>query len=361
MNNVFDQIIFNERERLLSSDMNRQNSQAQRMFRQFLRTMFSRQTSANGLSVAQSGFIGDSFLIQATSPASLDVTVRAGMGFIDDSGGNGTDINSVVGMDDRCAYKPLYLDSAQTFTVPAPDATNPRFDIIEAKYERWLGDSSSRDIFDNGLAKYLPATVYKTLAWMLDGRVSTNGAASLNYKSGTPAGSPSAPSTTAGYVKLGEIYVPALAPSVAVLRDTRKILAPYGRAFCDLTVTIPHTAATPTIVSLAAPPGVRAFVKNTVAGAFTVFILPGAAAANPVAVGSAPLTPATQLEIDTPAASTLSGAEITSLGSTTAPTFSNGFTGADTIEVPCYAVGADGSTPIAASVTVNIRVSWDYA
>lgn len=356
-NSIFDQTILNPRERPLTSDINQLQSQLYRTVREMYRQQFKRQNAANGTGFAQTGFIGDSFQVEADSPASLTVYVRSGIGFIEDSAGNATDINSITGLDDLCPYKPVALDSNQALTVPTPDPADPRIDIIEVKYDRRAENPLSRDIFTSSSPWNFVATlVNKTLAWILQGRVSTNGSAAINYKTGTPAAVPVAPSTTAGYIKIGEVYVPAAAASVAVLRDTRKILSPYGRAHCRLALSIPNTATAPTITTMSATPGVRAYVKNVLAGAFFVYILPGGTPANVVVSGVGNLTP-TPLAIcvDPASIGTLSGGEIAGLATNTAPAFANGFTGADRIILSCAF-----SAAIAAANTCYLDISWDY-
>jgi len=356
-NNVFDQTILNVRERPLSSDLNQAQSQLYRTIRALLRYQFARQNAVNGVGTVQSGFIGDAFQVYADSPASLTVFVRPGIGFISDVSDVPVDIGGIVGLDDREQYKPLVLSEAQSFAI-TPDGADPRIDIVEVTYDRRAENPLSRDIFTaTSPYNFVATAVNKTLAWIQNGRTSIDGSSKINYKTGTPAPVPVAPSVTAGYTKIGEVYVPAAAASVATLRDTRKIVSPYGRAFARLALSIPDTAIAPTISHFQATPGVRVFVKNFLAGAFTVYILPGGTPTNVTASGMAQSTAsALTIHANAPNIGTLSGGEITLLGTTTAPTFSNGFTGADRIAFNC-SFGAALVTP----ATCYLDFSWDYA
>jgi len=266
-NNAWDQMILNVRERPLSTDQNQQWSQSARTMRDLLKYLYAGRTAAaNRNLLAASGFLGDSFQVRAESPASMNVTVRAGYGFQDNTGDVPVAIGSITGLDDRSSYKPLVLSATQTIAVPAADPTNPRIDIVEVAYDRYLTDSLSRDILNTGTGQFVATLVDKTLAWLQDGRTSVNGAAKINYKTGTPAGSPAAPSTTAGYIKIAEVRVDALATSIAAnkIKDLRKMLFPGGIGRISGTVTMPATGGSvlPTLSDVQAPPGVDVIARG---------------------------------------------------------------------------------------------------
>ena len=362
-NSVFSQMVLNVRERPLTSDINRAQSQLYRTVRELQKRLFSRQNGANGVGIPQSGFIGDAFQVYASSPADLNVNVRAGVGFFDNAGDSPVDIDGVTDshVDDRSSYKPLVLDNPVTFAV-TPDGANPRIDIIEVLYDRRLGDSESRDIFTAVAPfEYVATLVNKTLDWIQDGRTSINGAAKVNYKTGVAAGVPAAPATTAGYTKIAEVYVAAAAPSVSTLRDTRKILSPYGRAFMDLQLTVPAAVGACTINTLAATPGVRVHSVHLLVGVFQVFILAGGVATNvAVQVSGEPNTEADPIMTNAlGSVGTLSAGEVTLItGAAAAPVAVTPFTGADRILVD--AIVAKKSGVIAGPTKVNMHVTWDY-
>jgi hypothetical protein len=266
-NNPWDQVILNVRERPLSTDMNQQWSQSARSLREMLKYLLGVRTAvANPTLAAGEGFLGDSFRVGPESPASMNIVVRAGYGFQNNGADVPVAIGSVTGLDDRSSYKPLVLNAAQTIAVPAADPTNPRIDIVEVAYDRYTTDSSSRDVLDTGTGQFVATLVNKTLAFLQDGRTSVNGAAKINYKTGTPAGSPAAPSTTAGYIKIAEVLVDAAATSIAEnkITDLRKLLFPNGIGMASGRVTMPATGVSllPTLSNLQAPPGVDVIARG---------------------------------------------------------------------------------------------------
>ena len=272
-NNPWDQVILNVRERPLSTDMNQQWSQSARSLREMLKYLLGvRTAAANPTLTAGEGFLGDSFRVGPESPASMNIVVRAGYGFQNNNSDVPVAISSITGLDDRSSYKPLVLNAAQTIAVPAADPTNPRIDIVEVAYDRYVTDSLSRDVLDTGTGQFVATLVNKTLAFLQDGRTSVNGAAKINYKTGTPAGSPAAPSTTAGYIKIAEVRVDALATSIAEnkIKDLRKVLSEGGRGHrVSGLISLAMTGSPPTVTiwHLIAPPG------------FNIAILPGYAGA----------------------------------------------------------------------------------
>lgn len=266
-NNPWDQVILNVRERPLSTDMNQQWSQSTRSLREVLKYLFGRRTAnANPTLAAADGFLGDSFRVGPESPASMNIVVRAGYGFQNNGSDVPAAISSITGLDDRSSYKPLVLNAAQIIAVPTADPTDPRIDIVEVAYDRYTTDSSSRDVLDTGTGQFVATLVSKTLAFLQDGRTSVNGAAKINYKTGTPAVSPAAPSTTAGYIKIAEVRVDALATSIAEnkITDLRKMLFPGGIGMASGTVTMPATGVSllPTLSNLQAPPGVDVIARG---------------------------------------------------------------------------------------------------
>jgi hypothetical protein len=208
-NGPFDRTILNPREKPLSSDINQAESQLDRSLRFFVETLF-----ADGDTGAlRDGFINRSLLVEATSPTSLSVVVRRGLGFQIDASAAANAIGGVVGLDDLSSYKPVPLLADATFTVPAaPTAPDTRIDIIEVKASALATDPSTRQVLNITSGAFEPGVVNKILTWLLDSRVATvvspaNSTQPLSYKQGVAANPGTLPPTTVGYIKLCEIAV----------------------------------------------------------------------------------------------------------------------------------------------------------
>lgn len=280
-NNPLDQEIINVRERPLSNDINLVGSYASQSMRFIMRHLFSRRTSiADALSSPTTGFIGDGFWVRESAPAALTVTLRPGLGWLDVPGDVPIDIDGVSGLNDLERYKPAVLSAAQTLTIAVADPVNPRIDIVEIKLDRRRADSTSRDVLNPATGVFAPDTVEKTLEFSLDGRtgnVTTPVAstAGISVVAGTPGAVPVAPPTTAGYVKIAEILVDALAATITENRiiDYRDLLyGPMGhivgvRTFTDI------GANTSSLSALQAPPSMRVAVDYIADDEFDIYIL----------------------------------------------------------------------------------------
>lgn len=230
---------------------------------------------SNDASGAVSGFFGDAFKVVPQSPAGMFVRLRAGVGFFANNTDVPTNIGGVANLNDQDPYKPLALQEIQTIAVPAADPTNPRIDIVEVTYDRRVQDPSSRDIFTASAPfQFVAASVNKILAWIGDGRVSIDpppygvGLAKINYKVGVPAALPAAPAVTAGYTKIAEVRVGATVTSLdeTVIKDLRRVIAPYGQHRVSVHAQIPNAAAAATLYALNAPPGTVVALQNAGVG-----------------------------------------------------------------------------------------------
>jgi hypothetical protein len=219
---LFDRTVFNPRERPLSTDQNQLQSQlAAGQFDILERMMMPRAAS----SLLQGGSIV--FHAGGFAPVALSGMTLAlvpGVGMVRDPTMIGT-VGGISGVNDTTTCYPLYLAAAQSFAVPTANATNPRIDIIEVKLDRRLENPLTRDVFDPALEVFNPTLLNKTLAYGQYNRTSINGSGSLNYKTGTPAGSPTAPTVTSGYYKIAEVYVGAGVTSITQrnIADWRRI------------------------------------------------------------------------------------------------------------------------------------------
>lgn len=273
MNNPFDRVNFGLRERPLSGDFNRAESQHDRTLRDLVRALVGGSGVASGGTSAitsHSGFIGDGMRVVPTSPTGMSVQVSAGFGFVYDPLDLPFDIGAtdLEGVDDRSSFKPVYLNAPAIFAVPtAPGPGLSRIDIIEVKVDRRLENAVTRRQLDVSTKSFLDHLFYKTLAFSLDGRTGTVSSpsastAGLSYKIGAEAatGTEVEPTVTPGYVKLGRINV---APSVvtigaSAIADRRPLLGAGGAVRFSGCWRVQWNGGTPIITALTidAPAGI---------------------------------------------------------------------------------------------------------
>jgi hypothetical protein len=137
---------------------------------------------------AQNSFFSDSFLVSYASPTS--VSVSAGVGFQTDN----------TQVDPEPIRRLMYRPSAQTVNLTAPDLVNPRIDIIVCKSLRAVSETGTRKFKDAGSGVISNETFDLQSDWE----------AELLAVAGTPAGSPTAPATPSGYIKIATLTVPAV-------------------------------------------------------------------------------------------------------------------------------------------------------
>lgn len=136
----------------------------------------------------QNSFIVSGLEVVQRSPASMNVAVKAGLGF------------------SKADSKPLFLASDAIVAVSASNASQARIDLIEARYSEVDEDMESRSFKDsaNGNISYL--------------NIPTKKGITVEFKCLAGAlGSGSAPELEPGWVKLAEIHVAA--GSVAIYDD----------------------------------------------------------------------------------------------------------------------------------------------
>jgi hypothetical protein len=286
--NPFDREVWNLRERPLSTDNNLGQTMLDRALRHFALNLFSIRSGSGGNSgflstPVVSGFVGDGFFVQA-GVAVQQVIVTAGIGFINDPSDVPFSIGGVTGVDDQETYKPQVLLSPMTITgIPAPNAVNPRIDIVEVRTNRRLIDPTNRDILDPGTGKFLATPgENKTLTFSQDGQFGvvttpTPSTAGVGYIAGTPAGAPVAPPTTPGYVKIADVHIPASGAPIMItqgtMRDSRKILCPNGTGHAHASFS--QNIGVPTFSSLISYPSVRAAVRYSSNTAGTFYLIAG--------------------------------------------------------------------------------------
>lgn len=274
-NNPFDRTIINPRERPLSSDINQAQSQMDRTMRRFFGRLFgTRASQASSLESVLTGFIGNSFRLSADG-VSMFLTVRNGLGFFGDPAALNAALGGIVGLDDLDGYKPMSLNDDITFAVPAaPSGPNSRIDILEVRYNRAIGNPLSRDILDPGTGIFAPGLVNKSLSWDLGSQLTINGSGAINYKTGAPAVSPSAPGVDSGYVKIAEVAVGSSVTTLSYskIKDLRNLLFPGGNLTVSGFATMTEVGggiANLSGVNIIAPPGVDVFVCRDTSGVNT--------------------------------------------------------------------------------------------
>lgn len=240
---AFDRPIINVRERPLSGDINQMASSLDYAQREFIMRAYGYRNPAVANTGAQipQGFISDAF--KADPGAGMQVILRAGIGTQDGTGDQPTNINAANNLNDTHPLKPLVLSAAEPITVPTADPANPRWDIIEAKYDRQVLNPQSRDILNTGTGIFTPGIVDKDLVWDLAGLSTVNGAGPINYKTGAPAGVPVVPTTDAGYMRIGRVWVPAAAGAITQddIIDDRRLLMPGGSIHIAGVALVNHT------------------------------------------------------------------------------------------------------------------------
>lgn len=256
-NAPFDMVIFNPLESGVSDDVDRLQSQLRRTLLDVLAATHTGRTSVTNpaATTPPTGFIGEGFRVVAGT--GLEVKLRPGLGFIYDPSDTASSLNSAVGLDDLSVYRALVLLSEMTISgIPAGDATNPRIDIIEVKSPRRVTDPTSRLVLDPSTYTESAQLVNKTATWTSDGQQTVNGAGFVNYKTGSAAASPTAPSVSTGYTKIAEVWVPALDASISQnqIVDLRRTLATHGIHVCSCKINLTD-AGIPEVADVSAPPG----------------------------------------------------------------------------------------------------------
>lgn len=286
----FDRVNYGQRERPVSDDYNRAQSQLDRALRATLEQMLGARTSnTSHVLTPLDVFLGQGFRVYPSNPAAMEVNIRPGLGLQYLPADIPTDIGStdLLGVDDLANYKPLVLLGGLTFAVPAaPGAPNSRIDIIEVKANRALVDSTARKQLNTTSGNFDPHNFYKTLTFALDGLTGVvadpnPSTAPISYKTGTPANPGVAPATTTGYIKIAEVLVGSAVVSIGedAVIDRRKYAGLYGAIRCSATYVVNWNAGAPTVTMehLVAPPGIRVGIfPNSSRGRHIIYVNGGA-------------------------------------------------------------------------------------
>ena len=321
-NTQFDRLIISSRERPLSSDINQLQSQSDRTIREVMKSLYAPRTSTLvDSSSFVPGFVGDGYKVRAAAAPDMTVTVTSGLGFYENPGDEPATIGGIIGLDDRCSYKPFTLVSPAVFHVPAvPSAGNERWDIIEVKVDRRAENPLVRETFDPVSSAFVAGLVNKTLAFAHDGRTndgapvifpagSTKG---LSYVQGIEAaiGAASVPTVTSGYVKIAEVYTKDTTTVIPAgnINDCRRMLFPGGVGHITVTFQQNTGGAVPTLLQVNGPPGIEVTVGAVgplggsiyvKAGGSLAASLPGSAQFYPTAWGGAVVAPGSPHQLST--------------------------------------------------------------
>lgn len=133
-------------------------------------------------------FFSDSLKVSYSSPT--QVNVAAGLGFQFDA----------AQVSPEPTRRPVYLAAITAVNLTTPDGTNPRIDSICVKADRAAELTGNRKYKDPGTGVVSLQSFTLQEDWM----------STLLAVAGTPAGSPVAPATPAGYIKLAQCTIPAV-------------------------------------------------------------------------------------------------------------------------------------------------------
>lgn len=186
---------FNVGQEIVSEDLNYIQSRADKgLFDRVLYELMGRKTDA---------FFGDSF--KPLYQSSTSILVKAGLGFM-----------SATSDGKEPSKKPVTRATDVTLNIDTPDSSNGRIDILVVKWDIKDVDTESRKYKDE----------FTDTISTQDFIVSKDWDALVEIVTGTPAGSPIAPATPTGYLKIAEIAVSASTgiANQAAITDLRSLL-----------------------------------------------------------------------------------------------------------------------------------------
>lgn len=205
---TFSRVKFNAREIMLSADSVRE----ERLFSRDVQEEFAQQGSdSTGGPISAL----DKPLSLLGIAATFTMTLGANRGFFYDATFPGLDADDSTYLTLRWAQ--------QVLTIAAPDATNPRIDLVVATPTMVDTDSQSRNILvDPVLRTITPQNVNKT----------SNPVSTITVITGTPGATPAVPALPAHQAAVAEVYVPAAVADATSFqvgpRLWRKMMAPGG-------------------------------------------------------------------------------------------------------------------------------------
>lgn len=270
----------------------------------YRQTLAQRTSASNDRAILRDGFLGDAFCTRAVNPASMFVEVAAGLGFRYDPtdplvAAQDSIVGVYQGVSDLSPFRPLVLPQAATLPVPAaPLVGQSRYDLIEVRPKRELAEYGNLLRFNFGTLQWAPQSAAAFLRYAIETAEVASvvspalSTAPLSYVQGVaaPTGTQVEPPGTPGYITIARILVNGGDTSIPQNRivDRRAYSTPtngvtdIGGMFDIVTSGVPTDPATPTIVSLAAPPGVQFAIVGQGKGdaSFALVIVTGKQAQN---------------------------------------------------------------------------------
>lgn len=293
-NKPFDRYITHVGLRPSSSDINLPQSYADLSLRETTKALIAPRTAVTTCSTSslhEARFWGEGFKVVPTLIESMSVRVKAGFGFADVLDKE-TDIDSILGLNDTSATKPVVLYQIQQLAIePVLAPASKRIDIIEVRPEYFFTNERQQDIFNPATGTFQKEPKNKTFSWALDSRIGTvssgtDSTAPLSIKKGniqSIATPDFIPAVTPGYTKIAEIVaVTGLDITADRIRDTRRIAGKGGQVIvsgrCNLKnavlPVVPPIAQFAEILEVNAPPGidVRVTTRSATERRYTITI-----------------------------------------------------------------------------------------
>jgi hypothetical protein len=203
--------IFNAREEMLTSDLNRLQALASREVQDIAGQENSSDDSRAGGDMQNGVGVpidAAEILPSVAYPGGFVLTLQYGSGYLTDFG--------VGNFGDAANGSPYTVVrwAQQDLAFTTPDAGLPRIDLVVATPATVPTDSAARFILVDPVARAVaPANVYKT----------SNPLASVQVIAGTPNAQPTSPAVPAGALALFEVYVPAGAANATLFKLARRL------------------------------------------------------------------------------------------------------------------------------------------
>ena len=232
-NEKLDEVLYNQLEKIKSDDLNDQEELDSNALYEVIGDLLGLKVSPSVASTTTTGILRG-FKIVAAFPASMTVSVMAGLGFYWDTTAGWVATG-------RSLIRPLMLVTTVDFILEPADPGLNRTDIVLVRPALYADDNEARDIKDPVTDTYSGQNVNKRNRVVLRSGTYVQfqaGTADICVKTGTPGGG--VPATDAGSISVGEILVEAAVVSVddTKITDRRKTAAtrasiPYVAGILD--------------------------------------------------------------------------------------------------------------------------------
>lgn len=198
---------FNDGQEITHEDLNDITKAVERgLYDRFIYEMLLRSTNS---------FFSDGFLPEYVSPNT--VSLRAGLGVQQDG----------AAVSPEPKQRPLYLAAAKSLVIEAPHPSQNRIDIVVVKAALATELSASRKFKDATTLVISNQTLVVQKDWDADCQIVT----------GTPSGSPVAPATPSGYLRIASLLITAATGlGTSGVTDERVIFSTGGAGAYDAVV-----------------------------------------------------------------------------------------------------------------------------